>query len=48
MTSDLDPKKIYQIELQIRKLEEELDSERDLRTQLQKEVEKIRFRVESK
>lgn len=34
MVSDIDPKKIYQIRLQIRNLENDLDSEREQRTQL--------------
>jgi hypothetical protein len=35
MTSDIDPKKIYQIELKIRNLENDLDSESTIRKQLE-------------
>ena len=43
MTSDIDPKKIYQIELKIRNLENDLDSEREQRTQLEREVERLKL-----
>ena len=48
MVSDIDPKKIYTIELKIRNLEDELDQERDQRIQLQKELQKLKFRADSK
>jgi hypothetical protein len=43
MTSDIDPKKIYQIELKIRNLENDLDSESEQRKQLEKEVERLKL-----
>ena len=43
MVSDIDPKKIYQIELKIRNLENDLDTEREQRAALEKEVERLKF-----
>lgn len=48
MVSDIDPKKIYQIQIKIRALEDELDSERDLRKDLEKEVDKLKMKVHFK
>tara|TARA_B110000285_G_scaffold223312_1_gene278632 strand:+ start:492 stop:677 length:186 start_codon:yes stop_codon:yes gene_type:complete len=42
MVSDIDPKKIYQIELKIRNLENDLESERDQRAELEREVSRLK------
>ena len=43
MVSDIDPKKIYQIELKIRNLENDLESERDQRAELEREVSRLKL-----